>query len=222
MRAWLLLAVPLAALACSSGDTEGESDGGGGLINGGGGTGAGTTTTSTGSSSSSSSSSTGTGGSSASGEGGACVDIGLGESNQSEDTAFKLKAEAISDCDGAGDSVSGTIAGADDIDWFFYEGNDQMGCVVNPTRGMSTAFSGLRLCVFFQCLNGTTTLTCPSSTTAATSPHNRIGCCGSAGFEVEDLECSGTWDEHVYVYMRVDDPAATAETCSDYVLSYHY
>ncbi len=222
MRGWMLLAGLPLALACSSADAVDEVEGAGGLINGGGGSGAWTsssTTSTSSSTTSSSSSSTGTGGT---GGGSDCLDLGLGESNQSEDTAFKLKAEAISDWDGAGDSISGTIAGGADIDWFYYEGNDQIGYVVDPSRQVSTDFGGLRLCVFFQCLNGSTTFTCPPSTTPATSPHNRDGCCATTGFVVEDLDCTGSWDEHAYVYMRVDDPKGVPDTCADYVLSYHY
>jgi len=222
MRPWMVLAALPVALACSSAETDDETEGAGGLVNGGGGTGAWTTTTTSSSTTASSSSSSGTGGSSASGQGGACPDLGLGEMNQSEDTAFKLKTDAISDCDSSGDTVSGTIAGGDDIDWFYYEGNDQPGCFVNPWRGLSTDVSGLRLCVFFQCLNGDTSFTCPSAITPTNSPHNRPGCCSTSGFEVDDLDCSGTWDEHVYVYMRIDDPNADPSTCADYVLSYHY
>ncbi|MBW2453903.1 MAG: hypothetical protein JRI68_05315 [Deltaproteobacteria bacterium] len=220
MRGWMLLVVPPVVIACSSAEPDDEGDGAGGLVNGGGGTGAWTTTTSTSSSTTTSSSSSST--SSTSGQGGACPDLGLGEANQTEDTAFKLKAEAISDNDGDGDTISGTIAGGADIDWFYYEGNDKPIYVVNPTRGLSSDFSGLRLCVFFQCLNGDTLFTCPQSTTPATSPHNREGCCGTAGFEVEDLDCTGTWDEHAYVYIRVDDPNGATDTCADYVVSYHY
>jgi hypothetical protein len=229
VRLLLLSSVALVIAACAAGDSVEDPNDDGTVITG---VGGGSTATSSSSVSSSAvSSSSGVGGSggssstSGTGAGGdvpACPDLGVGEPNESENNAFPLKASAISDCDGDGGMVTGTIAGQNDIDWFTYEGDDTFGCVVDPTRSFTQSESGLRLCKFFECFSGNTEFSCPSGTTAATSPGSRPGCCGTAGFDVTNLNCTGTTDEHVQVYLRVDRPGATAATCNHYSLSYHY
>lgn len=225
---WLALAFCMLVFACGSGDEVGSPDDDGAVITGAGG-GVSTSSTSASSASSSSAASTSTS-SSASGSGGGgsggmaptCPDLGVGEPNENESNAFSLEATAISDCDGDGGTVSGTIAGAGDVDWFTYDGDDGAGCVVDPTRSLTQSESGLRLCKFFECLSGETERSCPGGTTEETSPEGRSGCCGTAGFDVTDLNCTGTTDEHVHVYVRIDQPGANASTCNDYSLSYHY
>lgn len=156
--------------------------------------------------------------------GGGCVEVGLGEPNEKESTAFELAQDPIDDCDGSGDHVRGVIAGADDVDWFVYSGNDALWpvCIVNPTRDFDASEPDLRLCVFFQCLSGDVEIDCPGGTTPSTSPAARPGCCSNDGFEVTGLNCGGTFDEDVYVFIRVDQPGASAATCSEYLVTYHY
>lgn len=156
--------------------------------------------------------------------GGGCPDTYLGEPNETESTAYWLSADPIDDCDGSGDHVSGVLSGADDVDWFVYPGNDALWpvCIVNPTRELDASEADLRLCVFFQCLAGETQLSCPGGTTAVTSPEARPGCCSNDGFEVNSIGCGGTFDDDTYVFIRVDQPGATAATCSEYVVTYHY
>ncbi|HHH31915.1 MAG TPA: hypothetical protein ENK57_26705 [Polyangiaceae bacterium] len=164
----------------------------------------------------------GTGGTgSGTGTGTTCNDIGLGEPNESEATAWALKMGSIEDCDGDGDSITGTIAPGD-VDWFFYEGDDTAFCVVDPTRSLTQTQGGIRLCKFFECLNGQTQVSCPNGTTSEQSPEQRPGCCGTTGFEVSDLNCQNTADEHVYVYIRLDQPGGDASTCNEYSMAYHY
>jgi hypothetical protein len=217
----LTLGAMVSMIACAGGDETTDVDDDGIVITGAGGATSATTAATTAASSSATTSSAGVGGA---GGGGppACLDLGIGEPNESEDTAFPLKASAISDCDGDGGTVSGTIAGAADIDWFSYEGDDKIGCVVDPTRSFSQSESGLRLCKFIECFNGNTEFSCPGGTTAATSPGGRKGCCGTTGFKISNLNCTGTLDEHARVFIRVDQPGATAATCNVYSLSYHY
>ncbi|MEQ9322941.1 MAG: hypothetical protein RIF41_27495 [Polyangiaceae bacterium] len=220
--------------ACGGGAETSDGDGGaGGFITGAGGgpqtgtgvptttgTGTGVPTTTTGAGGTGGTGA-GTGGTGGTGTGSTCTDIGLGEPNESEATAWPLKSSSIEDCDGDGDSFTGTI-GPGDVDWLFYEGDDTTFCIVNPERTLSQSQSGLRLCKFFECLSGQTEVGCPSGTTPASSPEQRPGCCGTSGFEVSDLNCTGTADEHVYVYIRLDQPGGDASTCNDYSLAYHY
>ena len=149
-----------------------------------------------------------------------CNDIGLGEPNESEGTAWSLETVLVEDCDGDGGSITGTIAPGD-VDWFTYDGDDTTFCVVNPERTISQSQTGIRLCKFIECVGGGTTITCPGGTTDATSPEGRVGCCSNAGFEVSDVNCPGL-DENTHVYIRVDQPGGDSSTCNDYTLTYHY
>lgn len=220
--------------ACGGGaETSGGDGGDGGFITGAGGsvqTGTGVpTTTGTGTGVPTTTGTGGTGGTGAgtgagtggTGTGSTCNDIGLGEPNESEATAWPLQMGAIEDCDGDGDSITGTLAPGD-VDWFFYEGDDTTFCVVDPTRSFTQSQSGLRLCKYVECLNGNTELSCPGGTSEDTSGQGRLGCCGMSGFDITDVNCSGTADEHVYVYIRVDQPGSGPQSCNDYTLSYHY
>ncbi len=209
------------AWACSNSPGTDRPGGGPPIVNGGGGD-INTTTTSTTTSASSSSGSGAGSGSGGAGGGLDCPNTGLGEPNESEVSAFRLKVDAIDDCDGSGDSVSGVIAGPDDVDWFYYEGDDGIGCIVDPTRAVVQSVSGLRLCVFIECLSGTAEFSCPAPSTSATSPEGRPGCCHSADFDITDLNCTGSLDEHAFVYIRLDQPGGAWDTCNAYTLDYHY
>jgi hypothetical protein len=166
--------------------------------------------------SSGSSSSAGHGGasSSSSGSGGeACADADTAEQNETESTAFDLG--GIDDCDGSGSEHQGTLA-AGDVDWFKYQGDDTFGCVVDPTREV-TSMGSFRFCKFAQCERGNPGVTCPSGTTPESSPDGRPGCCGSDGFDLA-LDCSGS-DDNASIYMRLDQPQPA---CSTYTLEWHY
>lgn len=179
-----------------------------------------TSTTSGAGGASSSSASSGAGGS----EPPSCPDTAMSEQNESETTAYKVKAEAIDDCDGSGDLVEGVLAGANDVDWFYYTGDDSSFCVVDPSRALTQSEDGLRLCKFVRCTDSsaTTEFSCPSGTTPETSPEGRDGCCGSSAFDIGDLNCTGSLDESAEVYIRIDQPDATSATCNGYTLTYHY
>jgi hypothetical protein len=167
----------------------------------------------------------GTGGQGATGAGGSdCVDIGIGEANETEQTAFSLSIPALTDCDSDGGVVSGVIAGPSDVDWFTYRGNDTSLCSVDPYVFFDTSDPGVRICLFLECEAGPTELTaCPVGSDASVSPGGRAGCCNTSGFDIADsFNCSGSIDDNAYVYMRVDHPQAPPDTCDSYVLSYHY
>ncbi len=215
-----------ALLACSSNKSQGPNTGAGGLINGGeganassGSAGAPSTTTASSSSGSTNTTSSATGG--AGGGAPECLDIEVGEPNESESQAFQLKKSAITECDDQGGSIKGVI-GPDDTDWFVYEGDDSIGfCIVDPERTLSPADQGLRVCVYPECFAGKTSFKCPGSTTPSTSPAQRAGCCHTGGFKITTLNCPGL-DEHAHMYIRVDHPNANASTCVSYELGYHF
>lgn len=150
-----------------------------------------------------------------------CVDLGPQEPNDTEATAVELPEPNIDDCDESGSMLLGTIAGADDEDWFFFTGMDEL-CTVDPSRTVAADEDGLRVCKFLSCLSGDTEFTCPAGTTDATSPDGLAGCCGGTEFVIDDLNCTFTIDDDAVVYIRIDHPGATATTCNGYNLSYHY
>lgn len=125
----------------------------------------------------------------------------------------------INDSDASGSMISGVIDHADDVDWYSYNGDDDFGTVVDPTRAI-TADGGLRVCKFMECLNGlpNTEVECPTGADLAMSPAGRPGCCSTDGFDVP-LDCSGTTDDSAAVFIRIDNPG---NQCVSYTIDYHY
>lgn len=212
-----------AAAGCS-GETDagtGTSGGGGAVTGAGGGATSSTTAASTGPTTSSATTSAATTTASSTtvttGTGDPpCFDTGPGEPNETEDTAYQLA--PIGDGDGDEGNVAGILKGDADVDWYVYEGSDNAGATVDPTRELKNITGG-RICAFFECLNGGDSFTCPAGTTEETSPAGRAGCCGEAPFSVDDLNCSGISDD-ANVYLRVDAPGGSE--CKEYTLTYHY
>lgn len=222
------LAMGALAMGCPRGSDVAEApDGVGGFITG---AGAGSAVANTSVASGAGgpvSSSSSAGGSGHGGAGGQnCADFGVGEPNESENTAHELTMAPIGDCDGEGGDISGTIAPGD-VDWFTYEGDDSLTCQVDPTRTFASG-GDLRLCKFAECVGAlaNTVVNCPSGTSAEVSPQGRPGCCANEGFTLSgdllgnDVNCTGTSDEHIFIYVRID--ASAADTCDDYTLAYHY
>lgn len=150
------------------------------------------------------------------GEAGECG-VDLFESNNTEENAADLG--DIGDADDDGGTLTAVLDGPEDVDWFFYDGSDDIVSSVDPTRTLTTV-GGLRLCKYAECVNGLleTEVTCPEGTAMATSPDNRPGCCGDDGFEVE-LNCQGVVSDDARVYLRVDQ---AQQECVQYTLDYHY
>ena len=122
----------------------------------------------------------------------------------------------IGDSDSAGGFVCGSVSGADDVDWYTFEGDDTIFGAVDPTRvidGKGTS----RLCVYAECLKGTTSVSCAGGTTPDTAPGGQKGCCGSGEVKPK-LECSGL-DDAANVWIRVDQPEPA---CFPYELAYHF
>jgi len=142
--------------------------------------------------------------------------------NDSEALAESLAADPVSDCADP-EVLSGVVSG-NDVDWYHFEANDDL-CAVEPAASFTQSSADARLCVFVQCTSATanTQFSCPLSTTNATSPEGRYGCCetGSAvSFEIGDVNCTGTINEDIDVFIRVDDPVGDPSTCTSYVLEW--
>lgn len=168
---------------------------------------------------------TGPGSSSASGHassgagGASCDDVGPGEPNDTEASAVVLG--EIDDCDESGSKTSGVLAGPNDVDWYRYVGDDDIGCVVDPQRDFAIAGGAFaRICKFVECASGATdasSVQCPDGTAKETSPSGRPGCCDAKPFAI-DVDCSGLSDDAT-IYLRVDEANAD---CVAYELGYHY
>jgi hypothetical protein len=150
---------------------------------------------------------------------GDCIDDN--EPNESESMATAVSATPISDCDGAGGSLHGAIIGANDTDWYIYQGNDTTWCYVEPTQSVTPSDEGIRVCAYVECLSGTPDFGCPGGTTDDTSPEGRPGCCSDkGGFQIQ-LDCAGSFDASPVVFIRIDQPQASADTCNEYTLAYY-
>ena len=142
---------------------------------------------------------------------------GDSEPNDTEATAVPLP--DISDNDDDGSSFSGTLHDADDVDWWSYHGDDDVGYVVDPTRDIDAA-AGLRICKFVDCDNGNEAeVSCTNGAVLANSPSGLPGCCSLGPFEIGP-DCGGfDDDDSSTVYIRIDEPEAA---CLDYSVTYHY
>ncbi len=196
----------------------GSSTGGsGGFSTGGSGGGFGGTGGGLGGSSGPGGSGGGTGGTGGSAGEPSCNDPGP-EPNDSE--AAATTRPEINDCDGSGSSVTGMIAGSGDADWFKFQGDDDIGCSVNPYAFSNAVNVGARVCAFADC-GGTTEFKSCKQGAADFSPSGRPGCCTTSGSAVElEINCPGTTEDSAMIYIRIDQPNANA--CIPYTLDYHY
>jgi hypothetical protein len=145
----------------------------------------------------------------------ACEDYGF-EPHENQETAHNLG--AITDDDDDGSFVCGTIRGANDVDWYTVGGKDQLGNFVDPVRNLvAQNGDGGRICVYFDCNNGGTSVNCGNAT-ADTAPLGQKGCC-STGSVAAKLDCGG-FDDGTQIWFRVDSPGGLA--CVPYQVDYHF
>jgi hypothetical protein len=170
----------------------------------------------TSSSASSSSGSSSASSSASSSTGPSCGDL-ESEPNDAADQALDLG--EFSDC-GDGASFSGRLSTTQDVDWWVYFGNDDVGPCVEPKRPVVDATSGLRICKFFECDNGNeASVACSAGAELASSPGGLPGCCSLGPFDVQ-LDCGGfTDDDTANVYLRID---SASEPCTDYVVQFEF
>jgi hypothetical protein len=157
----------------------------------------------------------GTAGTAGAAGGGGCVDADT-EPNNSEATAHALG--SVTDCDWKGSTITGTINGPADEDWFWFHGNDNVGCQVNPTFKVTPA-STLIVCAYFKCDSGSTEVTCDSNSQTALSTSGMKGCCSSAASFAPKLNCTGTLEDSGNVYLRA---RSSMNSCLSYKIEYHY
>jgi hypothetical protein len=141
------------------------------------------------------------------------------EPNDSQDSAVDLG--TLGDGDDPG-SIAGELDHALDVDWFTYQGEDNVGLPpgVAPSR-MVIANGGLRLCKFLACADdgADAEVTCPPGSEAANAPGGQPGCCAPGSLSMSDFNCAGSVDDSAQVWIRIDQ---AAEQCVEYTVNYEF
>lgn len=137
-----------------------------------------------------------------------------------DDEAAPTDLGEINDNDDNGGIVSGSLHHPGDVDWYRYQGDDDITGNVDPAREL-VASAGVRVCKFLECDNGLgqTEFECPAGTQYALSTMARPGCCASDGIALPDLNCTGVSEDNAAVYIRVDQGE---DACVTYSVAYHY
>ena len=139
------------------------------------------------------------------------------EPNNTQDSSFFLG--AVSDADSNGSSLTAAIQPRDDEDWYRFQINtDEVLSTLNPSYAV-TAAQGLQACIYFQCVEGTTDMTCPGGTTNAVAPNGAPGCCGNMNATVIP-NCQGSIKDIGDVWLRVLKPGGESASIP-YGLEWH-
>lgn len=145
-----------------------------------------------------------------------CSDESPAEPNETQGNAHPLPTLR----DDAGLAyVCEALGSPGDVDWFTLDTLDVILGKVAPKITVDPA--GPNVCVYFQCKQGSTGVTCPEGTTASNAPLGQQGCCGGATFEPA-IDCNG-FDEDATMWLKVSRPAEPAlPDCLNYQLGYEY
>lgn len=150
------------------------------------------------------------------GAGTACAELEP-EPNDTHDQA--VDRGTVDDCDGSSVTMTGTLAGSGDLDVWRLEGQDTLGCSVNPAASSSDV---ARLCMFADCGSGTS-VDCASG--FASSSDGLAGCCvlTPGGLELE-LGCPGASDDAtMWITVEADPGVPVSDPdCYDYQVDAHY
>lgn len=153
-----------------------------------------------------------------------CIDNG--DPGGAENLATKLP--DTDDCDNNYKTVTGTMKGAVDVDFYKLSASDLGVSLSHPTGcSLDTDFeaqtAGTELCVFMRCKNSTVdAVTGCDQGTATTSDIGMKGCCAAApGHAVPKWDCSGfTDDDSADIFMRVRQ--INGDKCLPYTLKYRF
>jgi len=145
----------------------------------------------------------------------ACEDESATEPNETQLTSHGLG--EITDADAAGSFVCAVLDGAEDVDWYTYNGKDAFLNFVDPTREVISDLNH-RICVYIVCQNGEPTIGCGGDETPDTAPLGQKGCCGTGNVS-PSLNCQGTNDSAV-IWVKVENIDELA--CVPYELKYHF
>jgi hypothetical protein len=137
------------------------------------------------------------------------------DAHADEASAYVL--EGIDCGNGIDLGVAATLFGPE-TDWYTYPGGEVFMCPERPAAQVATDVVA-DVCVYLECTSGgdVVNLVCADGSTDATSPDQRLGCCGQDGAGVAGYDCSGFGGKDVDVWISV---GTAEETCSDYAMSY--
>jgi hypothetical protein len=131
-------------------------------------------------------------------------------------------AKALPDTDDAQNSpktVTGVLNGPLDVDFYKFHVADTSGHLVEAD--IKTVTSGIELCVYVKCLNGTTTYSGCTGGVESTSDIGTKGCCATGpSTATPGWDCSGITDnDSADVVIRVKQ---TQNKCTPYSFSYAF
>ncbi len=140
------------------------------------------------------------------------------EPNDTQATAFFLG--TITDADDDGDSILGTLNPIEEEDWYSVAiTEDNPLATIDPRLSWSVE---LTACVYYQCTQGTTEVTCNSGT-ADVAPNGALGCCSISGpsgtTQQIQPNCLGGIDDSGTAYFRaLKTPVQTQ--CRPFILDW--
>jgi hypothetical protein len=149
-----------------------------------------------------------------------CVDDSAAEPNETQSKAHALPQLR----DDAGLAyLCEALGGPGDVDWFTLDTLDVVLGDVAPA--VITTPEGPRVCVYFQCKQGATSVVCPEEAVADNAPLGQQGCCGPGSFAPK-IACDGAaadatlWLRVAHAPTLPDDPPPPE--CLNYQLGYEY
>jgi hypothetical protein len=116
--------------------------------------------------------------------------------------------------------VTGVLSSSVDVDFYSLNASDTFGHELQPAFAIATP--GTEMCVFVNCLSGTTNFDSCSSGVAATSGGGFPGCCAAGpGQPIPSWTCGGFTqsDDSAQLFIRIRQ---TAEACTSYSFSYAF
>lgn len=114
----------------------------------------------------------------------------------------------------------GTLQGPE-ADWYRFFGDEGVILCSEQPRVSITAAIDPDVCVFIECLEGSTVdVTCAGGSTAADSPEGRPGCCGVSEAQIDSYDCSGFLvPKNVNIWTSITTAQAV---CVDYEFVYSF
>ena len=145
-----------------------------------------------------------------------CEDSGV-EPNDAPEDSVQL---ANLGCNDGPESFAGVLNGADDVDWYTYNGQWGQGCGFGDPDTVTTvtADEAVRLCVYADCFQGQTNINCPNNLDDD-AVQGVDGCCGT-GEVAFTVDCNFTANKSAQVWIRLDE--APADSCVEYSVDYVY
>ena len=145
-----------------------------------------------------------------------CID--QADPGGSENVAKSLGAQE--DCDNSVKTVKGVLNGFVDVDYYKLTLADKFGCSVDTD--VTSPTTGVELCVFVKCTNGTTTsINGCGGGVQRTSEIGMKGCCAASPSKpTPDWDCGGiTDDDSADMFIRVKN---TGKACLPYTFTYRF